>query len=153
MKKLLFLVVMLVLTINSSARVIWNVKAGAGVSGCFSNSEGTGFAAKLGVGAEVPLSSNLSLMPTLEGVYDEGRFNTLWIQLPVDLGYRIWLGGLTNLVLKAGPNVAISVEQEVYSAGENIGVNFEISHLVFGIEAMIASEERSNVCFVIGYRF
>lgn len=154
MKKILFLVVMLVLTKNSSARVIWNVKAGAGVSNCIMTTNSSGFAAKFGVGAEVPLSSSLSLMPTLEGAYDEGDSSLGWIQLPIDLGYRMWLGGSTNLVLKVGPYVGHSLEDEgETSIGGNIGVNFEFSHLVLGVEAMAGSGEKSDVCFVIGYRF
>ena len=79
MKKLFCLVFVTLCTITISAQVTWNFKGGAGIATCWGDVSGldSHFVGKLGVGIEKPLSSNWSLMPSLEiawkgAEYDDG---------------------------------------------------------------------------------
>lgn len=129
MKRLVLLVCVAMLTIAASAQITWNVKAGGGVATMWGgdlNKVKPHFVAKIGIGIEKPLSSNLSLMPSLEvawkGVKDETDFynkeerfdatytyNFLYIQVPILVAYRFNLNSDWNLTLKGGPYAAYAV--------------------------------------------
>lgn len=131
MKKLFSLLCVAMFAVAASAQITWNVKGGVGFATCYGDVEGgmeNHFVGKIGVGIEKPLSSNWSLMPSLElawkgaeysedlgEVYDgysESTKETLdvfYIQVPIVAAYRINLNDSWNLTLKAGPYFAYAI--------------------------------------------
>lgn len=166
MKRLLSLVCVAMLAIAASAQITWNAKGGVGIATLWgSDAEGskTHVVAKAGVGIEYPLSSNLSLMPSLEFAwkgcklnYDGALTGTLdlyYLQIPVVAAYRFNVADAWNITLKAGPYVAYAItdhfkyesewgisesgraEAEKFDAGIDAGIDFEYHRFVFGVEA------------------
>lgn len=169
MKKLLLLTCVAFMSLMASAQVTWNAKAGAGY--------GRGFCAKVGVGPEIHLSDKWSIMPTLEGAYkyvdsDFDGANCWYVQIPVNAAYRITLSDAMNMKIKVGPYFAYMVDDRTpsfldtkkFDAGLDIGIDFEVRHFVFGVEAeygFITPGESdkfdvaNNIAFyaTIGWRF
>lgn len=132
MKKILSLVAMLMLTVAASAQITWNVKGGIGFSACYGSTEGlkAQMVGKAGVGIEVPLSANFSLMPSFEvaikgcefdkekyywGVIDGkdcsgGNLEITYLQIPILGAYRFNLSDSWNITLKAGPYFAYGID-------------------------------------------
>lgn len=124
MKKLFSLICVAVFAITASAQITWNVKGGVGLATCYGDVDDmkNHFVGKIGAGIEKPLSSNWSLMPSLElawkgseyedGDNDEAIKETLdifYIQMPIVAAYRINLNDSWNLTLKAGPYFAYGI--------------------------------------------
>lgn len=142
MKKVILLFVTLMFTVQISAQISWNVKAGAGIT----NFSDPGFVIKGGVGMDIPFSFNWSFTPSIEFAYKElneigtGNNDTWcnpYLQIPVDVAYRFWIGGQANMVLKAGPYVGLRFGGDLndgVDAGLNAGVNFELSRFILGVD-------------------
>jgi len=77
------------------------------------------FVGKVGFGAEIPVSQNFSVMPSLElamkgGKYEakddeesiSSKLNVTYLQIPVMAAYRLSLNDRLNMTLKAGPYFA-----------------------------------------------
>lgn len=128
MKRVFTLVCAGLLALGASAQVTWNVKLGGGLSwapmsGDKGNHSKSKFVGKIGAGAEIPLSQNFSVMPSLEfamkgGNYDwsygendygETKINVNYLQIPVMGAYRIALNDRLNMTLKAGPYFAYAL--------------------------------------------
>lgn len=169
MKKLFCLVFVTLCTITISAQVTWNFKGGVGIATCWGDVSGleSHFVGKLGVGIEKPLSSNWSLMPSLEiawkgAEYDDGFesevLDLFYAQIPIVAAYRFNLNDSWNLTLKAGPYFALGIYgNDKYSygdynegvdifsvggvnrfdAGLDAGIDFECHRYVFGVEGEI----------------
>jgi hypothetical protein len=179
MKRLLSLVCVSMLAIAASAQITWNVKAGGGAATMWGgdlNKPKPHFVAKLGVGIEKPLSSNLSLMPSLEvawkGVknslediyYESTKIeldetaDLLYIQIPILLAYRFNLNNNWNLTLKGGPYAAysvydhytISASSEYGSAKEGSSNSLDIKKFDAGIDVGIDMEYHRFVFGVEG---
>ncbi|MBQ9231438.1 MAG: PorT family protein [Prevotella sp.] len=165
MKRILSLVCVMMLTIAASAQITWNAKGGLGVATLWgSDNEGskTHIVAKAGVGIEYPLSSNLSLMPSLEFAWKgcklrygdelDGTLDLYYLQVPVVLAYRFNVADAWNITVKAGPYVAYAIsdhfkyesawgsesgsaDAEKFDAGIDAGIDFEYHRFVFGVEA------------------
>lgn len=160
MKKLLCLICVAMFAVTASAQVTWNMKGGFGVATCYgSDTEDLKVhpVGKIGVGLEYPLSSNVSLMPSLEfawkGTEMKGtnfKLDLYYLQLPVVFAYRMNLADAWNMTLKAGPyaayvvsdkfkypdyNVSGSSDAKKFDAGLDAGVDFEYHRFVFGVEA------------------
>lgn len=123
MKRLLSLMCVAMLTIAASAQITWNVKAGIGFVSMYGKDTknfDSHLGAKAGVGIEVPISSDFSVMPSVEAAFKgfENSYNfansqavgngketcdLLYVQIPVLLAYRIHLADAWNIAVKAGP--------------------------------------------------
>lgn len=166
MKRILSLVCVTMLTVAASAQITWNAKGGVGLATCWGDAEGlkTHFVGKAGVGIEKPLSSNLSLMPSLELAWKgakagedtwEQQLDIFYLQAPIVFAYRLNLTDTWNLALKAGPYFAYAISDhfeekengivnekesgdadvDKFDAGLDIGIDFEHHRFVFGVEA------------------
>jgi hypothetical protein len=164
MKKLFCLICVAMFAVTASAQVTWNMKGGFGVATCYgSDTDGlkSHLVGKIGVGLEYPLSSNVSLMPSLEFAWkgtemkDDDFKTTLdlyYLQVPVVFAYRMNLADAWNMTLKAGPYFAYAVsdkykmessygnydgsaEVKKFDAGLDAGIDFEYHRFVFGVEA------------------
>lgn len=171
MKRLLLLACILIGTSGAYSQVTWNLKAGAGIASLEGeNDDGeksSRIVGKIGVGMETPLNRNLSFMPSLEFAMKGGKwsyessftheetFSAYYVQIPVLLGYRIFLGKSWNMVLKAGPYVSyglfgnVKLENQYYSEsgdffgdvgflrfdiGTEVGIDFECRKFVIGFD-------------------
>lgn len=175
MKKILSLATMLMLTVAASAQITWNVKGGIGFSACYGE-EGlkSHMVGKAGVGIEYPLSTNFSLMPSVEVAikgceFDKdiyGTFNNkeesldiTYLQIPILGAYRFNLNDSWNITAKAGPYFAYGVEgklkeqdKDIYKDGDSkrldvgadLGVDFEYHRFVFGAEYEIGFVNMSS---------
>ena len=160
MKKLFCLICVAMFALTASAQVTWNMKGGFGVATCYgSDTDGlkSHLVGKIGAGLEYPLSSNVSLMPSLEFAWkgteqkidgDKLTLDLYYLQVPVVFAYRINLADAWNTTLKAGPYFAYAVSDKVkygsnswsadvkkFDAGLDAGVDFEYHRFVFGVEA------------------
>lgn len=167
MKKLFCLICVAMFALTASAQATWNMKGGFGVATCYgSDVEGlkTHLVGKIGFGLEYPLSSNVSLMPSLEFAWKGteqkndllgGSHLTLdlfYVQVPVVFAYRVNLADAWNMTLKAGPYAAYAVSDKIkyeangnkydssadvkkFDAGLDAGIDFEYHRFVFGVEA------------------
>lgn len=140
MKKIISLVSVLMLVMTVSAQVTWNVKAGVGTAWCNIADLGDAskkmhFVGKLGVGMELPLSADFSLMPSLElalkganvdftDQYEtfNQKLNLTFLQLPVMGAYRLNISDRLNMVLKAGPYFAYGLSGKVKEDGESFDI-------------------------------
>ena len=160
MKKLFCLICVAMFAVTASAQVTWNMKGGFGVATCYgSDTEGlkSHLVGKIGAGFEYPLSSNVSLMPSLEFAWkgteqkfddDKLTLDLYYLQVPVVFAYRMNLADAWNMTLKAGPYFAYAVSDKIkygsysesaevkkFDAGLDAGVDFEYHRFVFGVEA------------------
>lgn len=128
MKRIFTLACVAMLTLCASAQVTFNAKLGGGMSWApisekgidLASSDNKGlFVGKLGFGAEIPVSQNFSVMPSLElamkggkyeSKYDDeissSKLNVTYLQIPVMAAYRLSLNDRLNMTLKAGPYFA-----------------------------------------------
>ena len=124
MKKFLLLAVMAVAAVSASAQITWNAKGGVGFATCWGDAEdiGSHFVGKIGAGIEKPISSNWSIMPSLEVAWKgaketfkedketyKGQLDIFYLQIPVLAAYRINLNDSWNTTLKVGPYVACAL--------------------------------------------
>ena len=124
MKKLMFLLMVAFAAMSASAQITWNAKAGLGVAHCWGDADdmSSHFVGKIGAGIETPLTSDWSLMPSLEiawkgakenweeyGEKGEGTIDLLYLQIPVLAAYRLNINDSWNMTLKAGPYFALGV--------------------------------------------
>ena len=169
MKRIILLVCLIAGTLGAYSQVTWNLKAGAGLSAL----EGTNYegdnsiriVGKIGVGMEVPLNRNLSFMPSLEFAMKGGKwsfenvnhnetFSAYYVQIPILVGYRFFLGKSWNMVFKAGPYVAyglfgnVNVDNPYYSESGDLFGDVGFSRLDLGAEIGMDFECRK---FVIGF--
>lgn len=162
MKRLVLLFCVAMLTIAASAQITWNVKAGGGIAtmwGSDTNGMKPHVVAKIGVGIEKPISSNLSIMPSLEVAWKGFKFDTeeqdlgygmtrlgatynidlLYVQIPILAAYRLPLSSEWNMTLKAGPYVAYCVYDHVKVSAGGSSLNFnnemDIKKFDAGIDA------------------
>lgn len=126
MKKLLFVLSLIMVSITASAQITWNVKVGGGLSTIITDEEGIGskFGWKVGVGIEKPIAANWLIMPTLEfkqkgaslnfadledSDLSDSKLQAYYIQLPIMVAFRTRLSNEVNLTLKAGPYFAYGI--------------------------------------------
>lgn len=172
MKKTILLACFIFGTLGAYCQTTWNLKAGAGLASLKGGSDdgemSNSIAAKIGLGMEIPLNRNLNLMPSLEfamkggkwsnddfySISHEETFTAFYAQIPVLLGYRIYLGKNWNMVLKAGPYVAYGlfgkakIENSYYSESGDFFGDTGFSRFDYGVEVGIDFECRR---FVIGF--
>lgn len=123
MKKLFSLVCVALFTITASAQITWNVKGGVGIANCI-GSDAVGseshIVGKIGAGIEKPLTSNWSLMPSLELAWKGAKYNDdefdykdvidlFYLQIPVVAAYRINVNDHWNITPKTGPYLACAL--------------------------------------------
>lgn len=171
MKKIFLIACFIFVTFGVHSQITWNLRAGVGlaslqgVDGDGDNSNRIG--GKIGVGMEIPLNKNLNLIPSLEFAMKGGKwsgygmtnhketFTAYYAQIPVLVGYRLYLGRNWNMVLKAGPYVAYGLfgnakiendynslsgdffEDTGYSRfdiGAEVGIDFECRRFVIGFD-------------------
>ena len=127
MKRIFTLACVAMLTLCASAQVTFNAKLGGGMSWAPLSEKGSDegfdnkglFVGKVGFGAEIPVSQNFSVMPSLElamkgGKYEakddeesiSSKLNVTYLQIPVMAAYRLSLNDRLNMTLKAGPYFA-----------------------------------------------
>lgn len=126
MKKIIFVLALIMSAVAVNAQITWNVKAGVGMSKLTGASGEMKFGWKIGVGVEKPLSENWLIMPTLEFKqkgsesplsndvdWKKVTISSNYIQLPILVAYRIRLTDEVNMTLKAGPYFAYGVSGEI----------------------------------------
>lgn len=127
MKRIFTLACVAMLTLCASAQVTFNAKLGGGMSWAPMSEKGEVdafdnkglFVGKVGFGAEIPVSQNFSVMPSLELAMKGGKYeskddnetisdklNVTYLQIPVMAAYRLSLNDRLNMTLKAGPYFA-----------------------------------------------
>ena len=163
MKKIICLVSILMLVMTVSAQVTWNVKAGVGAAWCSLSdyddpSSKTHVVGKFGVGMELPLSADFSLMPSLElalkganvdfqelsDTFNQ-KLNFTFLQLPVMGAYRFNMSDRLNMVLKAGPYIAYGLSGKLKEDGE--------SWDIYAGDEDIDSAKRLDIGAIIGVDF
>lgn len=176
MKRILSLVCVMMLAIAASAQITWNAKGGLGVAtmwGSGNEISKTHIVAKAGVGIEYPLSSNLSLMPSLEfawkgcKLFETGTLDLYYLQVPVVLAYRFNVADAWNITVKAGPYVAYAISDHYkfdsgdsgsigakkFDAGLDAGIDFEYHRFVFGVEAEMGFLKLTSVDYIKNLAF
>lgn len=137
MKKQILLALMLLCATFASARLIWNVRVGGGMSTLTTSSSVLNatarFAGKAGVNTEFHIYKNFLFMPTVElamkganytinnsntsNYYDMDVTDAVCLQAPLFLAYRIPVN-LLNITLKVGPYFGYKVfdfeEDDIY---------------------------------------
>lgn len=160
MKKLLFVLSLVLVSITASAQITWNVKVGGGISTIFTEEEGIGakFGWKVGVGIEKPIAANWLIMPTLEFKQkgasldfensrgDNSILHAYYIQLPVMAAFRTSLSDEVNLTLKAGPYFAYGISGN--NKYEVDGYEYELD--LFGDEEDSYAGKRFEVGAMVG---
>lgn len=165
MKKLFSLVCVALFTITASAQITWNVKGGVGVATCIGDDAvdlSSHIVGKIGVGIEKPLTSNWSLMPSLEVAWKGAEFNSkeayeslnetldmYYLQIPVVAAYRFNVSDHWNITLKTGPYLAYALYGQLKFDYEGHG---EYSYSESGNENPFSSD---NGCsrFDVGWDF
>ena len=169
--------VFILCAVCAEAQVIWNVRAGVGVSNI---TEEVNFSWTASVGAEIPVSNNWMFLPsfqyaqkTLDNLYyfDNSSIYLQYkdeaidfLQLPIQMGYKIRLKELNELTIKAGPFVAYSMTSlsKRFDFGVDAGIDFIYKHCVVGMDyqagfidyAYPYGPSRSTAAFLtFGYRF
>ena len=129
MKKLLTFVVFILLPLGAFSQVTWNVKAGLGSSGLLSyGGEDARFSFRVGGGANVPFGRGFFVNPSLyfvrkgftfDGFYgseqiSEAHYNVRmdYLELPVNVGFRLDLGKDCGLSFYTGPYVACGLNSK-----------------------------------------
>lgn len=129
MKKVLLIVALTMISTGAFAQTSFNVKAGMNVSNWMGKdvedlSAKIGF--KVGVGMEYQFTDLISLQPSLmfstKGgrqveKYDEGGYsgkvklvmNQAYLELPIMVAFRLNIADNTNIVLSAGPYLAVGI--------------------------------------------
>ena len=175
-RKIIILLVIFTSTV-ASAQVAWNIKVAGGYAmftggGNYGDMSGT-VVGKLGVGMEMPLTRDLSFMPSLElamkgakwsysdyyGTQDE-TYNMAYVQLPILLGCRLNLSKSWNMNLKAGPYLAYGVKGNVklehncsetsYTEEGDLFSDLGMGKFDFGVDVGVDFE---NHRFVIGLEY
>ena len=141
MKRIFTLACVAMLTLCASAQVTFNAKLGGGMSWAPLSEKGDVdafdnkglFVGKVGFGAEIPVSQNFSVMPSLElamkgGKYESkddnetisSKLNVTYLQIPVMAAYRLSLNDRLNMTLKAGPYFAYGLSGNMKETNDDI---------------------------------
>lgn len=155
MKRIFTLACVAMLTLCASAQVTFNAKLGGGMSWAPMSEKGSDegfdnkglFVGKIGFGAEIPVSQNFSVMPSLElamkgGKYEakddeesiSSKLNVTYLQIPVMAAYRLSLNDRLNMTLKAGPYFA-------YGLSGNMKTTVDINNVTETEKADIFSDK------------
>ena len=155
MKRIFTLACVAMLTLCASAQVTFNAKLGGGMSWAPMSEKGDVdafdnkglFVGKVGFGAEIPVSQNFSVMPSLElamkgGKYESkddeesisSKLNVTYLQIPVMAAYRLSLNDRLNMTLKAGPYFA-------YGLSGNMKTTVDINNVTKTEKADIFSDK------------
>lgn len=138
MKRIFTLACVAMLTLCASAQVTFNAKLGGGMSWAPMSEKGSEvessdnkglFVGKIGFGAEIPVSQNFSVMPSLELAMKGGKYefkdmdetqklNITYLQIPVFAAYRLSLTDRLNMTLKAGPYFAYGLSGNVKNTSD-----------------------------------
>ncbi|MBO5428213.1 MAG: outer membrane beta-barrel protein [Prevotella sp.] len=140
MKKQLLTALFILCTVCAKAQIIWTVKAGAGLSNF---SEGPSIAWKAGLSVDIPLSDKFMFIPGVEAasktaiiyryldLYDEELY---FVQVPLQLGYKLRIGNAYDMNFKLGPYLAIPTNYGEFDYGIDAGIDFGYKHFVAGID-------------------
>ena len=141
MKRIFTLACVAMLTLCASAQVTFNAKLGGGMSWAPLSEKGDVdafdnkglFVGKVGFGAEIPVSQNFSVMPSLELAMKGGKYeskdddetisdklNVTYLQIPVMAAYRLSLNDRLNMTLKAGPYFAYGLSGNMKETYDDI---------------------------------
>lgn len=166
MRKTIILAMFALVSLVAKAQVTWNFKAGFGFSQCLGmNDEGKSsgkFVWKIGMGAEIPLTGDLMLMPSFEYANkgakwkldnDKETISMDYLQIPALIAYRIPIKA-SNITFKVGPYFAYAIYGKAASTkyedlsgsdffnegakrfdlGIDLGVDWEYHKFVVGVE-------------------
>lgn len=177
MKRIFTLACVAMLTLCASAQVTFNAKLGGGMSWApmsekgldFTPSDNKGlFVGKIGFGAEIPVSQNFSVMPSLELAMKGGKYeakndyettsdklNVTYLQIPVMAAYRLSLNDRLNMTLKAGPYFAYGLSGNMKITEDNINNGTETEKIdIFSDKEMGGkAADRFDVGGILGVDF
>lgn len=139
MKKLLLFLCLALVSTGAFAQASFSIKAGFSMTNFISDENAQakpGF--KIGVGSDIILSDILYLQPSLmvagKGAqYSKGTaglvtagatVNSLYLELPVLIGAKVWLGGNTRLNIGVGPYIAYGIGGTTVHDGSLGGINY-----------------------------
>ena len=178
MKKQLLTALFILCAVCAEAQVIWTVKAGAGISNFYSGPQSVAW--KAGLGVDIPLSDKFMFMPAAEIAgkqvltsyygYVNGGYNVtdtdydhcIFVQIPLQVGYKLRMGTAFDMNFKAGPYLAIPTDYGKFDYGIDAGIDFGYKHFVTGIDFQAGLANQSDdirpfkttaLFFTLGYRF
>lgn len=174
MKRIFTLACVAMLTLCASAQVTFNAKLGGGMSWAPLSEKGDVdafdnkglFVGKVGFGAEIPVSQNFSVMPSLElamkgGKYESkdddetisSKLNVTYLQIPVMAAYRLSLNDRLNMTLKAGPYFAYGLSGNMKTTSDYIGNKTEKIDIFSDKEMGGKAADRFDVGGILGVDF
>lgn len=124
MKRLFMVLAVAAIAVTASAQVNFNIRGGVGLSNLTGDgSPDCGFAYKIGAGIEVPIASGFYFQPSLyfEGLSFKKEVNVtsaasvkttshpLYLQLPLDIAYKVAVDNSSNIAFKVGPYLGFGV--------------------------------------------
>ena len=134
MKKILFSLVMALMTISANAQITWNVRAGGGfLESPYINNEECTFGSgcfAIVLQENVPLikrTSKFTFSPTLIADFSIEDFQ---VSFPLYLGYKIRIGNRTLFFPKIGPMLGFSSYYGDAMLGMSLESAFEIKHFI-----------------------
>lgn len=184
MKKSLLFVLFALVSMVSYSQISWNVKAGMNMSNITGDADTDlriGFNA--GVGMEYQFTDTWSIQPSL--MFSQKGFklgdvkcNPLYLEVPVLAAARFAVTDNQNVVVKAGPYLAVGIAGKIKRAGSKsdyfgdnaakrfdfglgFGVAYEIGQIFFGLDGGIGfidaldggSSKNMNFSLGVGYKF
>lgn len=175
MKRIFTLACVAMLTLCASAQVTFNAKLGGGMSWAPISEKGSDegfdnkglFVGKIGFGAEIPVSQNFSVMPSLELAMKGGKYeakndyetisdklNVTYLQIPVMAAYRLSLNDRLNMTLKAGPYFAYGLSGNMKITEDDInGTETEKIDIFSDKEMGGKAADRFDVGGILGVDF
>ena len=166
MKKTIGILLVLFAFTAVKAQVTWNLKGGAGFASCIGDagSSKLKFVAKFGGGIEMPLTQNLSFMPSLEVAWKGGKYdiydgdavlNLTYIQIPAVFAYRLNLSDRLNMTIKAGPYAAYALSGRIKQDYSYAGLNYNFNDNLYKVngQSIVKKAKRMDVGIDIGLDF
>ncbi|MGM9679551.1 MAG: hypothetical protein ACI3X7_07260 [Bacteroidaceae bacterium] len=168
MKKIIFSLVMALMTISANAQITWNVRAGGGfldspyinLDSPYINNEECTFGSgcfAIVLQENVPLikrTSKFTFSPTLIADFSSEDFQ---VSFPLYLGYKIRIGNRTLFFPKIGPMLGFSSYYGDAMLGMSLESAFEIKHFIvaadFNFNFNTGSYSENGVFITAGYKF
>lgn len=164
MKKLLFVLAVLLVAMSAKAQVTWNIRAGGGIITSSENdlwSDGDFNVYPCGaiaIQTNIPLfkhTSKFSFSPTFIAAVGE----EYQISFPLYFGYKIPIGSRKLFFPKIGPMFGYENCSETWACGPSAELAFEIKHFILSVNVNVNLVQldyygsRVGAFATIGYKF
>lgn len=166
MKKIIFAVFFALMAVGANAQVTFNVRVGAGL--------GTDHHGESGMQGVAQIQSNIPFSIASQFVFSPSvKFATefddaLSLYAPITLGYKLPMGGRNIFIPRVGVAAGCELSEGDMIVGPTVGFDFEISHIVVGVNGYYSLVEAENenkyydyfnhfnhcsINFTVGYKF